>query len=522
MDIEGPDWSFQKRQQEAEAAAEAEKQSQPQPKVSLAAPAAMSKDALELAAANAKPPEYTPEEKAMLAAAMQGGGGGYRAAKVKLPGELEQGAQMALGGVEAEQQAMQRYLQDPAYRQAMADQAKANAAELTAEQGRATKLKELGTQREQLNREMKTKMENFSIDPERVFAQGPTRAAQTFGLGLANIMSNMGEAMQGKAGTNAVLGLVRDRIAQDIALQEHDYQRMMQGYQVQRNGLMDAVQQLGDERVAAQAVAKQQALVMADKLGQVAQQVGLTDAKMARPYLEARAKILETFGGQKLHVEEFNVHAENQARAAGAAAASAAASQRMALAQQILASKQMDPKDRETIDKTMEEARKLNLPERGASIQDLRAKLSGPSSQKILSEIKGPLRSMFDLAQKTDDPGVLSEIVKKASLANLSPETQDFMRSWQRYMAQRLVAQGGKSITKSDERLFNLDSYTTPEQFQNLLREEQKQARGQALGLQQSAYLSTKVGRDVLANMLNPMVPPVPDVPLPPPAPEAQ
>ena len=77
-----------------------------QPKISLADKAQLGPDELALAAQQ-KQEGYTPEELGLLKAAMaSGGGGGYRAAQVQLPSELEAGAKMGMGALEAEQQAM--------------------------------------------------------------------------------------------------------------------------------------------------------------------------------------------------------------------------------------------------------------------------------------------------------------------------------------------------------------------------------------------------------------------------------
>ena len=208
------------------------------------------------------------------------GGGGYTPKKLGLPQEIQQAADLATGAVTDELGATQRYLKQVApLEQARTQEIQAGRA---AEQGRMTRLEDLGRQQQELSKEMAGKVESFRVDPNRLFGQGGQRAGTEFGLGIASILSNVGEAMQGKAATNQILGLVQRRIEQDISLQENDYRRMLQGFDVRRNGLMDAVQQVGNERVGAEALAKQQAAVYADQLGTLARTVGLRDRKSTR------------------------------------------------------------------------------------------------------------------------------------------------------------------------------------------------------------------------------------------------
>lgn len=412
-----------------------------------------------------RPP--TDEEAMARAAEMYGGtpylasGGGYKAAQVALPGEVETGSKMALGAIQREQQAQQAYLQSPEYQRLMAEQAKAAETEAEAEKGRAAKLKDVGAQREALTKDITAKMEGFRIDPDRLFAQGPTRAVQTFGLGLANIASNIGEAMQGKAGTNAILGLVRDRIAQDIALQEHDYQRMMQGYQVQRNGLMDAVQQIGDERAAAQAVAKQQALVMADKLGQVAQQVGLTDARAARPYLEAQAKILEGLGQTKLHVEQANVQAINQARAQAASSAAHASAvnaqilnqRQQAISSAAAAMRQVPQEDRAVAKDILKTAQEKNLGTQYDLLVRAKEALRDPSVAEAMTSFTRDL--VKQLKGSKDSGAIEAAVARMVASEGLTPSQRAAADLFREFSATKMVGLGGKSLTATEQLLYD-------------------------------------------------------------------
>jgi hypothetical protein len=415
-------------------------------------------------------------------ALLAGAGGGYRPEMVKLVPELEQAYREGMGGIERVQGELAKFQQNPERAKLMAEESARLKQNAVDEQTRLTRLQGLGAKQQQISDEMAGKVEGFRVDPNRLFGQGAQRAAGTFALGLQNILSNVGEAMQGKQATNAVLSLVRDRVAQDISLQESDYQRMLQGYNVKRNGLMDAIQQVGNERQGAEALAKQQGLAYADQLARMAQ--GVTDAQTANTLVQARSEILRGLGMAKQGLEAQNVQARN-----AAAAQSAAASERQRMAMAQAANAGIGEKDRGEIGKVLQKAEEYGLMTRTKDLSEIRKVLAKyPNAAQDASGVLGQLKRA--LAQDSD-PGTIARLVSNAATENMSEGGQEFMRAWQRYVGGRLHALGGKAITAPERALFDMANYTAPSKFSKLVNEEYGVVRNEAKSLIASAPFET-------------------------------
>ncbi len=443
--------------------------------------APVDRNELELAAER----EYQGAGMMGAASAPVGSLGGYKARTLSLPEEIEQASKQASEAIQAELAAGREYAKQVTPLQA--EESKRIQTRTAAEEGRMGRLVDLGKQQQTLTEEMGKRVESFRVDPNRIFGQGSERAATTFGLGLASALSNIGEAMQGKGATNQILSLVQNRIAQDIGLQENDYRRMLQGYEVKRNGLMDSIRQVGDERLGAEALAKQQGLFYADQLGKIAKQVGLTDAQAARPLLEAQARILQGLGEQKGRVEQFNVAAQNQQAQFNASLEA----QRRQLEEQRRISQMstyaLGEKDQERIKTQLDKANEKQLVQRSAGLREMKSMLQ--ANPNVAESTKGLIQSFVNSVAGESQPGVIQSKLAQLAVENLSPQDQQFVRAYQRYIGGRLTALGGKAITANEKALFNLANYTSPKQFGALLDEESNGLRDDALSIWKTSGL---------------------------------
>ena len=435
------------------------------------------KSALELAL------ESRPNESVVAGAGAAGQlsailtGGGFKAAQVgestdiTAARKLDDNSRAAVLNAQARFRSASESARDVRTKQIVADTA--------AEEKRMASLQTAGTDITALNRETKTKQEAFRVDPDRLFGQGAGRAGTTFGLALANVVSNVGEAMQGKAGTNAILTLVKDRVVQDIELQENDYRRMMQGFQVRRNGLMDSIQYIGDERKGAEALAKQQGLAYADQLDAIAAKVGLTDAKFAYPFNQAAVELRTKFGQLEQQRQEFNVGAINRASQQQSSQAFSARqfnleSERVKaqyLETARLLSTQVPPLDKVRADTIMDDASKMHLNEQYTLMGRLRALATDPAAVKEIAGLAGKLASAVG---RDGTAGTFSTWAATQATSTLSPVQQQMLDLMREYRGLKETGLGGKAITGMEDFLFNPFGDATPANLDRKLTNVQK------------------------------------------------
>lgn len=437
-------------------------------------------------------------------------GGGYRPEALKLNERIQEAYRTGLAGLEDVEKQTLALQQNPERAALMQQEVERQKKAVVDEQARMGRMQEIGKKQETLSGEMAKKVDEFKVDPNRMFGQGGERAMSVFALGLANIFSNIGEAMQGKAGTNAVLGFVRDRIAQDISLQEADYQRMLQGYNVRRNGLMDAIQMVGNERQGAEALARQQALAYAGQLGAIEQK--LTDAKARGVVAQAKATILAQYGQAEQTVEAQNVAARNQAAAQSAATA---ARQSELRAQATGAG--LSDKEAGFVSNVLEKADKQQLMTRTQALGDFRKALS-KADNTALNETRGMIASVIKAIGEDKDRSSIENKIASMAVGSMSPQAQQILTSWQRYIGGRLRAQGGTAITPAERSLFDLNFYTTPQGMRKLADDEYKVARTEAQSLLRSApfrqgspaydFLGARLGQFVGGYQTEPDQPP--------------
>ena len=395
-------------------------------------------------------------------------GGGYTAKQATFAPEFTEAETKIREGAEGVQKAYDEYRKDPRTAEAAAANTKRLTDATTAEELRAGRLATLGGNQKALNDDIAGKTADFKVDPERLYGQGAERAGKTFGLALANVFSNVGEAMQGKAGTNAILGLIRDRVAQDIALQEADYKRMLQGYEVQRNGLMDAIAMVGTERGGAEALAKQQALGYLDTTERLMQ--GVKDAKQRQAGLAAVAEGKLALGKERQATEKANVTEVNEARKTGATVAAnvsiantknltdiaveklradAAREQRVALARITMG--QTSPEDNATIKDALKEDAVKGMGQRRAALDKLAEVTKDPEVAKALGTYSGLWLSSYN---PDDSTGLFARgstnALDKLARGNLTPAQNLALEVLRMYNAITLTAKGGKALTTNE------------------------------------------------------------------------
>lgn len=422
--------------------------------------------------------------KAYSAAMAGGGGGGYTPEQLKLNERLRTAYETGLAGVEDVERETAAFQQDPRRAALMQQEVERQNRAVAAEEGRAKRLEDLGVEQKRASGDIAKKIDEFKVDPNRIFGQGGERAAATFALSLANVFSNVGEAMQGKAGSNAVLGLIRDRIAQDIALQENDYRRMLQGYEVRRNGLMDAIQMVGNERQGAEALARQQALAYAGQLGQIEQK--LTDAKARAVVSQAKSTILAQYGKDEQAIETANVAARNQARAQ---AASFAAQERRLAAQQAqaLASSGISDKEQGQVNEALKTAREKGLYVRTRGLQELRKVVE--QYPNAATEARGVLGQFWRSIAEDKDRGTVASMLSNIALGNLSEGARAYVTAYSNYIGPRIRSQAGANVTAGERTLYDPEKYTTPAAVDVMMKNENKRVADEAKEIEIGAGL---------------------------------
>lgn len=463
--------------------------------------------------------EYRPpsaEEAYAQAEAMYGkpvlaSGGGYKAEQAGVSGlfreAMGEGERAGQGVLEAQKQYREK--SEP-LRQAEQLRLQKAAEDEKLRMGR---LQKLGVQQEDLSKEMAGRVEGFKVDPDRLFGQGGQRAMTNFSLGIANILSNVGEAMQGKAGTNAILSFVRDRIAQDIALQENDFQRMLQGYNVRRNGLMDAIQQVGNERAGAEALGRQQALVYANQLDMLAEKV--KDAQLANTIHQASATMKMNVAAHEQSAKQFDVAQTNQARQTAATTSAHASavnaqilnSRNTAAAAYASALRQVDPTSQSTIQGILKVARDKNLGTQYDLLSQIKTSLQDPKNAEAMVSVAKDL--VKQLHGSKDPDAVQAAVARLVSSSSLTPSQRSALDLFREFGATKMVGRGGKSLTLTEALLYdpfiNASEKTdinriVDQQMEFLQSEKQQLFKEGGFGVQSPAGAA-------LANALNFFVP---------------
>jgi hypothetical protein len=144
-------------------------------------------------------------------------------------------------------------------------------------------------------------------------------------------------------------------------------------------------------------------------------------------------------------------------------------------------------KDQERIKTQLDKANEKQLVQRSAGLREMKSMLQ--ANPNVAESTKGLIQSFVNSVAGESQPGVIQSKLAQLAVENLSPQDQQFVRAYQRYIGGRLTALGGKAITANEKALFNLANYTSPKQFGALLDEESNGLRDDALSIWKTSGL---------------------------------
>ena len=418
---------------------------------------------------------------------------------------IEEAYNSTLGYAEKVKEAADAYQRDPLKKAADTAQRKNVADAATATEGRNKRLVDLTGERKTLSDNESKAIGEFKVDPERLYGGGSERALKTFGLSLANVFSNVGEAMQGKTGTNAIIAMIKSRVEQDIALQQQDYQRMLQGYDVKRNGLMDAIKAVGSEQGGAEALARQQILVYTGKLDELRGK--LTDAQQSQQVGNASAQIKHNMGVTRGTTEAQNVAGRNVAsqfntaseNAAGLATYTAGAAAKTASGQAQMGQLGIPPGDTTRIQTMLDKARDFKFHERSQLLAKIKQAMSDPVAAKEMGDLKA---QFVTKAGQDPDPGYIASWAKNLALNSMSAPTRNLWNLLRTYDGLSVSALGGKAVTPIETFFFSAPKVAGSESGQYMLERSSDAIVDEMDQLFTSARLTTPQGRKSLADGL--------------------
>ena len=426
-------------------------------------------------------PDVTPIAEAGGASAMFAGGGAgvgvpkLELEKFSLDPTLEAASKRALLSTENVGKELQKFQQSDERAKLLEGDIERQKAATVAEERRAGRMADLEPERQKVLEGAK-KLEGFKVDQNRLFGQGQQRFATQLSLGVASILSNIGEALQGKAATNAVLGIVRDAIARDVEIQEGDYRRQLQGLEARRTALGDLAKQIGDERGAADALAKQQAEFSAMQLKKLSR--GLADAEARNVIEQAAAQIEQGIAKERQAIGVANTQAENQKRTALAqmalsasqSNASLAQQREMARAQAAAMAGAMPENERKVADDILKVASEKRFLERDKLLGEMREHFANhPESLKALTSLATAFQQKVG---RDEDAGVTARFIAANLQGGKTPQERRTVDLMRRYAAIKESGQGGKAITGIEDYLFKPEQVTDLASALNMVNKE--------------------------------------------------
>jgi hypothetical protein len=392
---------------------------------------------------------------------------------------------------------------------------------VAAEQSRGRRLESLGRERENLAREAKG-LSDFRVDPSRIFGEDKgARFGTTLLLGVSNVLSNIGESLQGKQASNAIVAQVRDAVERDLALQENDYRRQLQGLDARRTALGDLVKQVGDERVAAESIAKAQVEYSIARLKDAAR--GMEDAQARDVIQQAVSKLQLGLGEAEQKVADASVQTRNQFALAQASLNMDAAKTNASLAQareterrkEIAAAGTMTEPEVKLVTEILGKAGDARIGERADVVRRMREKfLNNPGAIAALRGFKAKFRER--VARDADSGTIMNWIAANLS-QQMTPEERDLYDIYRRVRALKESGQGGKAITGIEDFLFRPDEVVDQASAMKVVEDEERDLllqrksfndRGRALG-----GAARKQLRDALVGIVPNFGPKAPEVP---------
>lgn len=411
-------------------------------------------------------------------------GTGAYAAQVKAPKyemskTLEGAYDTQEGGYKELAKATDEFLDSPERARVLGEAEAAKKKYAADEEGRFEETKGVTRRSKALESEA-ARVAGLKIDPEAMMGRGLDRARTTFALSIANVLGNVGEAMQGKAATNAVLGIVRDMIAQNIGMQQQDRQFELQGLAARQSALGRTAAALKDESLAAKAVLSGQLGFYDAELERISR--GMRDQEARNVLTQAQGKVREAKGQVDQQLMNATTAGQFQADLANAQMATSAAIQRAnarvesAKAQSASMLAGIPEGEAKFIgEQVFKPAREAKLSQRYEILKQLQEFAKDPENRKAIESASGWVATLRKNVGKDMDAGALRSYIANMSAEQFSDSRErQFFDLIRQYEASKMGGQAGKAITGFEAYIYSPSQVFNVPTLQRMIEEEHR------------------------------------------------
>jgi hypothetical protein len=423
------------------------------------------------------------------------------------------------GGYKPVEEKLQQFQESPERARILSDAEAAKKKYADEEQDRFKRAEGISARAQGMEAEAK-RIAGLKIDPEAMMGRGVDRARTTLGLSIANVLGNIGQAMQGKAATDAVLGVVRDMIAQNIGIQQQDRQYELQGFQARQTALGRTAEYLKDEGLAAKAVLSGQLGWHEAELERISR--GLRDAEARNVVTQAIGKIAESKGNVDQQLMNATTAGKFQADMANAQMATSAAIQRAtarvakATAEATAMGQGLSEGDSRLLaESVFKPAREAKLGQRYEILKEIQDFAKDPENQAALKSASGWIATFRKGVGKDMDAGAI-----RTYMANLGAEQftdskeRQFFDLLRQYEAAKMGGQAGKAITGFEAYIYSPNQVFDSTSLQRMVADEHRyniaEKRGLATTLTAMNSPAQRVGKTTLDNLYPDMLQPAP------------
>lgn len=320
----------------------------------------------------------------------------------------------------------------------------------------------------------------LKIDPEAMMGRGLDRARTTFALGIANVLGNIGEAMQGKAATNAVLGIVRDMIAQNIGMQQQDRQFELQGLAARQSALGRTAAALKDESLAAKAVLSGQLGFYDAEMERISR--GIRDQEARNVITQAQGKVREAKGQVDQQLMNAMAGGQFQADLANAQMATSASIQRAnarlesAKAQSASMMAGIPEGEAKFIgEQVFKPAREAKLSQRYEILKQIQEFAKDPENRKAIESASGWVATLRKSIGKDMDAGAVRNYIANMSAEQFTDSRErQFFDLIRQYEASKMGGQAGKAITGFEAYIYSPSQVFNVPTLQRMVEEEHR------------------------------------------------
>lgn len=440
----------------------------------------------------------------------------------KMSPDLENAYLRQKRGYEDLETAAKEFQQNPERARILGKAEEARGAYAAGEEERFGRTKDISKRSAALEGEA-ARIAGLKIDPEAMMGRGAARARTTLALSIANVLGNVGQAMQGKAATDAVLGVVRDMIAQNIGMQQQDRQFELQGLQARESALGRTAAALKDEGLAAKAVMAGQLDWYADQLKRIARP--MEDKQALNVITQAIGKVEEASGQVKQQLMNATTAGQFQADMANAHMASSAANQRAnarverAKAMATAMGQGVSEGDaRLMFEQVFKPARDAKLGQRYELLKEIEGFAKDPANRDAISSMSGWVTTLRRSIGKNADAGAVRDYIANMSAEQFSDSRQrrlfDLIRQ---YEASKMGGQAGKAITGIESFLYSPNQIFDAPSLARMVQDEHRynlqEKRGLAAGLPALNSSAQRVAKATLENMYPEMLQAAPIAP---------